>query len=37
MIPRKSISGIIGIGSNGNVQDYNPCKTCEKHDCLGRR
>lgn len=38
MIPRKSISGIIGIGpSDGNVEDYNPCNTCDKHDCRGRR
>lgn len=38
MIPRKSISGIIGIGpSDGNVENYNPCKTCNKYDCRGRR
>ncbi|MDH5364773.1 MAG: hypothetical protein OEW82_06375 [Dehalococcoidia bacterium] len=38
MIPQKSISGIIGIGpSKGNVEDYNPCKFCEKQDCPGRR
>jgi len=38
MIPQKSISGIIGIGfSNGDVESYNPCKTCEKHDCPNRR
>ena len=38
MIPRKSISGIIGIGlSNSSVEHYNPCKTCNKHDCRGRR
>jgi len=38
MIPRKSISGIIGIGlPNSNVEHYNPCKTCDKHDCQGRR
>jgi len=36
MLPRKSISGIIGIGPSG-VEDYNPCKTCDKHDCVGRR
>ncbi|MFC1928740.1 vitamin B12 dependent-methionine synthase activation domain-containing protein [Chloroflexota bacterium] len=36
MMPRKSISGIIGIGSV-EVEDYNPCKTCDKHDCVGRR
>lgn len=38
MIPQKSISGIIGLGpSEGNVEDYNPCKTCDKDDCRGRR
>jgi len=38
MIPHKSISGIIGIGPrDGNVENYNPCKTCDKHDCQGRR
>ncbi len=38
MLPRKSISGIIGIGPCGNADNYNPCKTCEKQDnCVGRR
>ncbi len=38
MIPQKSISGIIGIGpSDANVEDYDPCKTCRKKDCPGRR
>ena len=38
MLPQKSISGIIGIGPpNGEVENYNPCKTCKKRDCLGRR
>jgi len=38
MIPQKSISGIIGIGpSIENVEDYNPCMTCKKKDCSGRR
>jgi hypothetical protein len=38
MIPQKSISGIIGIGpSIDNVENYNPCKTCTKKDCPGRR
>ncbi len=36
MIPRKSISGIIGIGPS-QIGNYNPCKTCDKHDCIGRR
>jgi hypothetical protein len=38
MMPRKSISAIIGIGpADGNVEGYNPCKTCNKERCLGRR
>jgi hypothetical protein len=38
MIPQKSISGIIGIGpSTDDVENYNPCKTCKKQDCPGRR
>jgi len=38
MLPRKSISGIIGIGSkHNNVDNYNPCKSCLAVDCLGRR
>lgn len=38
MIPQKSISGIIGLGSSADhVEDYNPCKTCDKFDCCGRR
>ena len=32
MLPRKSISGIIGIGPCNDVGNYNPCKTCEKND-----
>ncbi len=38
MIPQKSISGIIGIGpAKANVENYNPCKTCRKQNCPGRR
>jgi len=36
MLPRKSISGIIGIGSRA-VGNYNPCETCAKDNCVGRR
>ncbi|MFA4916966.1 MAG: hypothetical protein WC560_09890 [Syntrophales bacterium] len=37
MTPQKSISGIIGIGPRENgVTKYNPCKTCAKHNCVGR-
>lgn len=38
MLPRKSISGIIGIGrKNNNIENYNPCKSCLAADCPGRR
>jgi len=38
MVPRKSISGIIGIGPpHRGVERYNPCRTCHKRDCRGRR
>jgi len=38
MIPRKSISGIIGIGPpSSEVDKYNPCKTCDRNDCRGKR
>jgi len=36
MLPRKSVSGIIGIGSR-DVADYNPCSSCDNHDCNSRR
>jgi hypothetical protein len=38
MMPRKSISGVIGIGLPGHgIEDYNPCTTCRRKDCPGRR
>ena len=38
MVPRKSVSGIIGIGpAYHNIENYNPCHTCNKKDCPGRR
>jgi cobalamin-dependent methionine synthase I len=38
MIPRKSVSGIIGIGdTDSDVESYNPCVTCVKDTCPGRR
>jgi hypothetical protein len=38
MMPRKSVSGIIGIGKSGkDVEKYNPCVTCRMKDCPGRR
>ncbi|MFO8101103.1 MAG: hypothetical protein R6U37_02875 [Dehalococcoidia bacterium] len=38
MIPTKSISGIIGVGSaESGIATYNPCKTCTDTNCLWRR
>jgi hypothetical protein len=38
MLPRKSISGIIGIGlPNQGVENYNPCPVCDNTDCQSRR
>lgn len=38
MIPRKSVSGIIGIGlPDKGIENYNPCLTCKKKNCPGRR
>lgn len=38
MIPQKSISGVIGIGTpESNIDKYNPCKTCRNGDCTSRR
>lgn len=38
MVPEKSMSGIIGIGSCDNgVESYSPCATCDKRACPGRR
>jgi hypothetical protein len=38
MIPRKSLSGIIGLGScSSDVEKYNPCNSCTQLDCPGRR
>lgn len=40
MSPRKSVSGLFGLlPQNVNSADpgYNPCNTCNKHDCIARR
>lgn len=38
MLPQKSVSGIIGIGPrDSNIENYNPCYTCKKRNCPGRR
>ena len=36
MIPRKSLSGVIGIGYS-EVAKYNPCPACDRYRCVGRR
>ncbi|MBT3363099.1 MAG: hypothetical protein HN929_02165 [Chloroflexi bacterium] len=38
MHPRKSISGIIGIGLPGQgIENYNPCPVCDTSECQSRR
>lgn len=38
MMPQKSVSGIIGIGlPDRDIENYNPCVTCKKKECPGRR
>jgi hypothetical protein len=38
MMPRKSISGIVGIGlPERDIEKYNPCLTCRNKGCPGRR
>jgi cobalamin-dependent methionine synthase I len=38
MVPQKSVSGIVGLGLPGNgIEEYNPCISCAKKDCPGRR
>jgi len=38
MMPQKSISGIIGIGlCDQGVESFNPCESCNKRNCPGRR
>jgi hypothetical protein len=37
MSPRKSISGVFGVGSDINIPPYNPCSHCRRYDCPARR
>lgn len=38
MTPRKSVSGIVGIGlPDRDIENYNPCIMCKKKECPGRR
>jgi hypothetical protein len=37
MIPKKSVSGIIGIGPADRVFDRSPCQVCNRKECPGRQ
>jgi hypothetical protein len=38
MVPRKSVSGIIGMSPHGDgLENWSPCGACERRDCVGRR
>jgi hypothetical protein len=37
MMPQKSVSGIIGTGKDKLITKYNPCMTCRRQHCPGRR
>jgi hypothetical protein len=36
MIPKKSVSGILGIGRSDEIFTTAPCKICDRVDCPGR-
>jgi len=36
MIPKKSVSGILGIGKSDEVFTSSPCQLCHRKDCPGR-
>ena len=38
MVPRKSVSGIIGMTlCDGELEKWNPCESCKRRNCPGRR
>jgi hypothetical protein len=37
MVPKKSVSGVIGLGPEGETFDKIPCDICDRADCPGRR
>ena len=37
MTPRKSISGVFGVGADAHNSSYNPCSHCRRRDCPARR
>ena len=36
MIPKKSVSGILGVGKPGAIFTKTPCQICSRKDCPGR-
>ncbi len=36
MIPKKSVSGILGIGKPDEIFTTTPCRICDRKDCPGR-
>ena len=38
MVPRKSVSGVIGMSRHADeLETWSPCKSCERRNCPGRR
>ena len=38
MVPRKSVSGVIGMSAHGkDLETWSPCRTCKQRNCPGRR
>ena len=38
MVPRKSVSGVIGMSAHGeDLEAWSPCRTCKQRNCPGRR
>jgi hypothetical protein len=38
MVPRKSVSGVIGMGTDASeLEIWSPCKSCKRGNCPGRR
>jgi hypothetical protein len=36
MIPKKSVSGVMGIGPKEQIFTSTPCRLCNRKDCPGR-
>ena len=38
MVPRKSVSGVIGMSPHGDeLERWSPCKSCKRRNCPGKR